>query len=93
MEVRIGNLFLKVFVVAFFSTIIGVLLKLNHFQYSGLFFIIGVISTVIYVVIGIYEVNNSTRIKSSEKVLWTIGFLLFNFFVGLFYMIKRKDIV
>jgi hypothetical protein len=37
-----------------------------------------VISTVIYIIIGISEVNNSTKIKRSDKIFWTIVYVLFS---------------
>ena len=94
MEIVKRNLFKKAFVIAFVFSIIGALLKINHTGNSSVFLIIGIISTLIYIIIGIYEVNNSTRIKSNEKVMWTIGFTTFSFFVGVYYFISgRKKIV
>ena len=83
----------KAFIIAFSFTIIGVLLKINHIGNATIILAIGLILTLIYIIIGIKEVNSSTKLQSSDKVLWTIGFLFFNFFVGIFYLIKRKNIV
>ena len=94
MEIEKKHLFKKVFTVAFFFSIIGAFLKINHTENSSVFLIVAIISTLIYIIIGIYEVNNSTRIKSNEKVMWTIGFISFSFFVGTYYFISgRKNIV
>jgi hypothetical protein len=83
----------QAFMISFSFTIIGVLLKINHIGNATIILAIGLISTLIYIIIGIKEVNSSTKLQSSDKVLWTIGFLFFNFFVGIFYLIKRKNIV
>ena len=83
----------KAFIISFSFTIIGVLLKINHIGNATIILAIGLILTLIYIIIGIKEVNSSTKLQSSDKVLWTIGFLFFNFFVGIFYLIKRKNIV
>lgn len=83
----------QAFMISFSFTIIGVLLKINHIGNATIILAIGLISTLIYIIIGIKEVNSSTKLESSDKVLWTIGFLFFNFFVGIFYLIKRKNIV
>lgn len=93
MKMEKRNLFGKAFIIAFFVSLIGALMKINHVENSSIFLVIGLISTLIYIIIGIYEVNNSSKIKSSEKVLWTIGFLVLNFFAGLFYLINRNKIV
>lgn len=88
------NLFKKAFAVAFFFSIIGAFLKIKHLEKATIFLIIGIFSTAIYIAIGIYEVINSSRIKSVEKVLWIIGFITFSFFVGLFYFMSgRKKVV
>lgn len=93
METRQNNLFKKGFAIAFFFSIIGALIKINHLDYADTFLYIGVISTFTYIGIGIYEVNKSTKIKSSEKIFWTIGFILFSFFVGVYYFMNRNKIV
>ena len=93
MQNRKQNLFKKVFAIAFIFSIIVALVKINHIECSSIFLIIGIISTFAYIAIGIYEVNNSTKIKATEKVLWTIGFILLNFLVGIYYFMNRKNIV
>jgi hypothetical protein len=85
--------FAKAFIIALSFTVIGALLKINHIENATIILAIGVILTLIYIIIGIKEVNSSTKIQRSDKVLWTIGFLFFNFFVGIFYLIKRRNIV
>ncbi len=87
------SVYAKAFIIAIFFSIIGAFLKINHVEYSSIILVIGVVSTLIYIIVGINEVNSSTRIQSSEKVVWTIGFLVFNLFVGIYYLIKRKNIV
>ena len=87
------SVYSKAFIIAVIFSIIGAFLKINHIEYSSIILTIGVVSNLIYIIVGINEVNSSTRIQSSEKVLWTIGFLVFNPFVGIYYLIKRKNIV
>ena len=94
MEIEKNNLFKKTFTTAFFFSIIGAILKINHMENSSFLLIIGIIFTLIYIMIAIYEVNNSTKIKSNEKVMWTIGFITISFFVGLYYFVYgRKHII
>jgi hypothetical protein len=87
------SVYAKAFIIAIIFSITGAFLKINHIEYSSIFLTIGVVSNLLYIIVGINEVNSSTRIQNSEKVLWTIGFLVFNFFVGIYYLIKRKNIV
>ncbi|WP_353148789.1 hypothetical protein [Flavobacterium sp.] len=93
METEKKNLFKTAFVISPILTIIGAMMKIYHWEYSYIFLIVGILSILFYVFVGIYEVNNSNRISSSEKVLWTIGFITFSFFVGLFYLIKRQKMM
>jgi len=93
MKIEKKNLLKKAFAISLLFTLIGAMMKISHWEYSSFFLVIGILSTILYVVVGIYEVNNSKRISSSEKVLWTIGFIMFSFFVGLFYLISgRKNV-
>ncbi|RYD73119.1 MAG: hypothetical protein EOP53_20695 [Sphingobacteriales bacterium] len=56
--------------------------------------IIGVLATLAYVILGIIEVNNSTKIERHEKIMWTISFIFFSFFTALVYLfLGRKRIV
>jgi hypothetical protein len=94
MEIEKKNLFQKAFATSFLFIIIGAMMKISHWEYASIFLIIGILSSILFVVVGIYEVNNSNKISSSKKVLWIIGFILFSFIVGLFYLISgRKKIV
>ncbi|MEW5675460.1 hypothetical protein ABGT15_04030 [Flavobacterium enshiense] len=89
-----NNLFKKAFLLSLAITIIGAIMKINHTDGAQIALIIGILSTLAYVVIGIYEVNTSKRINQSEKIMWTIGFIFINFFAGLFYLLNgRKRVV
>jgi hypothetical protein len=59
------------------------------FENSSIILRVGVILTVIYIIIGIFEVNNFTQIKSLDKVLWTIGFVLFSL-LGWIILLDKK---
>jgi len=84
------------FIFSFVFTVIGALLKITHFAISPLasFFIItGIFFTILYTFIGVYEVNNSSKINDSKKIFWTISFIAFGFFTGIFYFINRKKMI
>jgi hypothetical protein len=93
MAIEKRNLFKNAFTISLLFTLIGAMMKISHWEYSSVFLVIGILSTILYVAVGIYEVNNSKRLSSSEKVLWTIGFIMFSFFVGLFYLIRGRKSV
>ena len=87
------NLFPFVFLISFFFVITGAYLKILHFESAETFLIIGVILSLISLITGIYEVARSTKIHSSEKRLWILGFVFLNFLTSIFYLGKRSRIV
>ncbi len=75
-------------------SIAGAFMKLNQNSGADYILAIGILATLIYIIIGIIEVNKSQKIKDSEKVMWTIGFITLNFIAGLLYFISgRKRII
>ncbi|MGK4567611.1 GldL-related protein [Flavobacterium sp. 3HN19-14] len=74
--------------------ITGALFKINHMPAANALLTIGLIFTFIYTVAAILEIFNSRRINSTEKLMWLIGFLFFNFITGILYILSaRKRIV
>jgi hypothetical protein len=88
----INNLYKKIFVLSFILVLFGSFLKIYHLEFAPLFLILGLCLTLCYIVLGIYQINHSVKINNNEKVLWTIGFISFSFFTGLFYYIKKNQI-
>ncbi len=93
MEIKTNNLFKRIFAIAFFFAIISILMRINHLDNDSLFLSIGVVSTLVYIVIGIFEVYKSNRIGNTEKALWTVGFIVLSFFVGIYYFMNRERII
>ncbi|WP_291082320.1 MULTISPECIES: hypothetical protein [unclassified Flavobacterium] len=93
MNVKQNNPFRRAYALAFFFGVLGAILKINHIDNSNFFLVIALLCTIAYIALGIYEVNKSIKIDSSEKTLWTIGFITLGFFVGIYYMMNRDRIV
>ena len=89
---RINNPYKKIFVLAFILVLFGSLLKICHLEFATLFLMLGLFTTLCYIVLGIYQINNSVKLKNKEKVLWTIGFISFSFITGLLYYFKENQI-
>lgn len=87
-----GTLLKASFAAGFLITIIGAFLKLTHAQGAETLLMIGGVSSLIFIVTALYEVNTSKRIDSTEKVMWTVGFLLMSTIAGFVYMLKRRRI-
>lgn len=82
------------FLASIVFTIAGVYMKLNNVTGSDYILAIGIIATLTYMIIGIWEVNKSKKLRDGQKVMWTIGFIALNFFAGLLYLTSgRKRII
>jgi hypothetical protein len=69
-------------------------LKTFHLSGSIVILIIGALSTLIFILTSLNEVLSSTRIKKSEKIMWTICLILLNWITGFVYLISgRKRII
>lgn len=74
-------------------TILGLYLRLYQQDDSQHWYIVGVIANIVFMITAIYEVQTA-RISRSEKLYWTIGFIILGVFVGLIYLLKaRKRVV
>jgi len=93
---KINNPFKALFAGALILTLIGAFFKINHWPYAQIILIIGLLSSLSYIIVGIIEVNKSNKIKPQEKLLWTIGFisLALTFITAVLYLaFGRKRIV
>ncbi|WP_179319019.1 PLDc N-terminal domain-containing protein [Winogradskyella helgolandensis] len=82
------------FIGSLLFSIIGSILKLNyHSSFANSFLFIGVILTLIFLILGVIEINKSTRLSKHQKTLWTIGLIAF-FNIGsiIYYFIGRKRV-
>ena len=90
---KIGTLVKWSFIISFFITLLGAILKITHSKGAQPLLIIGVSSTLVFIASAIYEVRTSNRIKNHEKTMWTIAFIFMSGFAGLIYLfIGRKRI-
>ena len=89
----------RILVTSFFllgtiTLINGAYLKVNHFAYADSLLLIGLIITVIVTLLALYEIHSSSKVQRTEKVLWTLGFLMMNTITGfLYFLIYRKEII
>lgn len=90
---KLGTVVKTSFIISFIITLIGAYLKITHSQGAETLLIVGVITTLIFIVSAIYEVWTSKRIDHTEKTMWTIAFILMSGVTGLVYfLIGRRRI-
>lgn len=84
----------KVFVAAYILSIVimaaGLALRIMKDELGDILMVSAAIITLVYILIGIYEVYRSGLIPSSEKMMWTAGFLFLSSLTGLLYLISGR---
>ena len=72
----------------------GTVLKIMHAPFADLLFQISFAFYLVFAVLALYEVFQSSRIEKNEKFMWTIGFIFLGTLVGILYLVTgRKRIV
>lgn len=85
------NLLIIVLIVSLCITLFGAWLKIIHEEGADLFLQAGIITSLLFTVIALYEVLSSTRINRLEKVLWSLGLVLAGSIVGLVYVFAERS--
>ncbi len=89
-----GSIVKSSFFAGVIFSFIGAYLKITHREVADVFLAAGIITSLVFIITAIYEVNSSKNISHREKTMWTIAFLFFNGFTGLIYFfVGRKRIV
>ena len=76
----------------FLIIVMGIMLKIFHIggTFGNIIIMLSLVLTLVFVVIAIFEINNSGRITSKEKIIWTLALLLFNILSGLIYFLIAR---
>jgi hypothetical protein len=82
------------FSIGFCITIYESYLKTFHLHGSVVLLVLGGIATLTFMLTALNEIFGSTRIKKSEKIMWTIGIILLSYLAGFVYLLSgRKRII
>jgi nitric oxide reductase large subunit len=89
------NILIKIlFAIGFSITAYGAYLKISHIHGHVVLFAIGVIANLIFILIALNEIFSSSRIKKTEKIMWTICLFLLGSIAGFVYLLSgRKRII
>lgn len=92
---RIKEILFKVsFYVSFIITIIGTFFKLYHWDEASSIMAIGLLTSIYFIVISIFEVANSDKISRNEKSMWVFGLIFITPLAGFIYILSaRKRII
>ena len=82
------------FIGSFILSIIGALMKMMHWENASFVLGIGIFALAVFVFTALYEIFQSSRINTNEKIMWLVGFLALGWFAGFIYLLLgRKRIV
>ena len=82
------------FLISVFGILIGAVLKIIHSPFADLLLELSFAFYLVFAVLALYEVYQSNKIETIEKIMWTIGLLFLGSVVGILYLVAgRKRIV
>ena len=82
------------FLISVFGILIGIVLKIMHSPFADLLLELSFAFYLVFAVLALYEVYQSNKIETTEKIMWTIGLLFLGSVVGILYLVAgRKRIV
>ena len=82
------------FTVSFILSILGSLMKIMHWEHASFILGAGIVALAFFTFASLYEIFQSSRIRSNEKFMWLVGFLALGWFAGFIYLLLgRKRIV
>ena len=77
------------FLISIIVGIVGTFVIIEGGSQGNNLLIVALLSMIIYAVLGIIEVHNTSRSYNS-KLLWTVGFIIFSAFTALLWLVNRK---
>jgi hypothetical protein len=83
---KLGTIVVTSFIIGFIPTFVGGYLKITHSDGGDTWLTIGIIASIVFIVVAIYEVRTSKRIDNFEKNLWTLALIFFSGIAGMFYI-------
>ncbi|TDG35843.1 hypothetical protein EZJ43_10835 [Pedobacter changchengzhani] len=83
--------FLKqAFLINYLISVITGILKIAHVSGGQLLYGVFVVSTVIYIIIALYEIYVANRPTPAEKAMWTVAFVVLSTLAGFLYLINGR---
>ncbi len=90
---KVGTIVITSFIISSAAILIGAFFKITHAEGAAAWLTGGLLASLVFVAVSIYEVRTSKRIDPSEKRLWTAGFVFMCSITGLLYiLIGRKRV-
>jgi len=78
------------FVLGYICAIAFAFFKILDYPFGIPVIILGFIATLAFIILAIYEVFKSSKIKTYEKIIWTVCLFFLVNITGIIYLIVRK---
>ncbi|CAN5668577.1 hypothetical protein BH10BAC2_BH10BAC2_44670 [soil metagenome] len=78
------------FIIGIITLVIGAMFKIMHYPGADTFLVIGILTWLVFVITALYEVQRSTTINRTEKLMWTVGFILIAGITAIIYLLFRR---
>jgi uncharacterized membrane protein YsdA (DUF1294 family) len=90
---NVGTIVKASFFISLAVICVGVYQKISHGEYTEEWLIPAMITSFVFIFSAIYEVQKS-KIRTSEKTMWTIAFIFSSGLAGLIYILfARKRVI
>lgn len=70
--------------------LLGTFFKISHYPHGSLLISISVITSLVFIILGLIDVYKDNNPKPYEKIMWTVGFIFLSWIAGLLYYSKFK---
>ncbi|THD65862.1 hypothetical protein E7Z59_14880 [Robertkochia marina] len=81
--------FLPTLLLSLLLTLLASVMKVLHWAGAPLVLDLAFVLLIVYTILGLSDLWRNKNIKTSEKLLWTLSFLVFLWFSGLLYYKKE----
>ena len=91
---KLRSILILSFFLGLIFVFIGAYLQITHAEGANIWLTIGLLASLVFMLISIYEVMSSTYINQSEKIMWVVGFIFLGLITGIVYLVAgRKRVV
>jgi hypothetical protein len=77
-------------ILSIFAGVAGAAMKILHYPHSNFLLPFGLIMSLVYICIGLYDSFLDKKEPNIIKLMWLVGFVVLSWIVGLLYLPKLK---
>tara|TARA_Y100001968_G_C18940354_1_gene518414 strand:- start:79 stop:390 length:312 start_codon:yes stop_codon:yes gene_type:complete len=82
---NIKHIYIVGLILSIFGLVTGAMFKIMHWPYATILNLTGYLFSLVYITIGIVTLFKNKNKSLFEKVIWTIGLLIFSSIIGIVY--------